>query len=156
MNKVTLKEYVNERIADIKHYIEFNERKNDKDFFAHKELELYQNAQKYIELTDELGCPLEVVFKALKQKHIFVEEAYCCEAGEVYKLEDKKLGYVNIDLSIQFTAVEKIDDYFKEFANRWCWQFQYNIDHNVYGWDWYLVTLKDYKKTWWLSKTKEE
>ena len=66
MNKVTLKEYVNERIADIKHYIEFNERKNDKDFFAHKELELCQNAQKYRELTDELGWPLEVFYELLK------------------------------------------------------------------------------------------
>lgn len=66
MNNLTEKEYVNVRISDVKRYIKFNEREDDKDFFAHKELELYQKAQKYIELTDELGYPLEVVLKALK------------------------------------------------------------------------------------------
>ena len=136
--------------------IENPQYSNDYEMLCTFDYHLINKLGKLEDLEEQLGCHLDVVFKALKQKHIFVEEAYCCEAGEVYKLEDKKLGYVNIDLSIQFTAVEEIDDYFKEFANRWCWQFQYNIDHNVYGWDWYLVKLTDYKKTWWLSKTKEE
>lgn len=77
MSRLTLQEYLNERIKNVEYYIEFNERKDDKDFFAHKELELCQMAQKYMLLTDELGCPLDVVFKALKQSEIYsIDECF--------------------------------------------------------------------------------
>ena len=90
MSRLILQEYLNERINDVNTYIKFNERKDDKDFFAHKELELYQMAQKYMELTNELGCPLEVVFKALKygiykkDENIIFEATLRIYNGEAY------------------------------------------------------------------------
>ena len=60
-------EYANGRIKDVEIYIEYNERKEDQDFFAHNELELYKIAKSTLELQNELGCPLDVVFKALKE-----------------------------------------------------------------------------------------
>ena len=132
MNKVTLKEYVNERIADIKHYIEFNERKNDKDFFAHKELELYQNAQKYIELTDELGCPLEVFYELLKERN------YYFEYNE--KVYYNKNCYINtVNVNDGFISVSVGNEELRK---------KYIFDVKLY--------FKDYKKTWWLKEDRSE
>ena len=125
MNKVTLKEYVNERIADIKHYIEFNERKNDKDFFAHKELELYQNAQKYIELTDELGCPLEVLFKL----------------GELEK--NGEAIFIKGETPSEFETFET-DNFQVDFSHRRIIVFIEKTDWT----DTRVFYFKDYKKTW--------
>ena len=122
MNSLTEKEYVNEIIANVKHYIEFNEREDDKDFFAHKELELYKKARKYIELTEELGCPLEVVFKALKQMFVFHKE--------------------NIKIELLGLHIKSNELYLYGFVE--------DTTKAVY------LYLKDYKKTWWLSETKED
>ena len=139
MNRLTEKEYVNERIANIKHYIEFNEREDDKYFFAHKELELYKKAQKYIELNDELGCPLEGVFRALMNGScgsivIFIQNDY----NEAYE----KGLYKRVVIDSLARACNGNDFYFRCIDT-----LTYRI-YNLY--------LKDYQKTWWLSETKED
>lgn len=130
MNKLTEKEYVNERITNIKHYIEFNEREDDKNFFAYKELELYKKAQKYIELTDKLGCPLDVLFKAL-QNGVWVE------ANPIdIDFENPKTMYLEKFLTLE-----------KRLDETLCLDAKDYVDE---------LELKDYKKTWWLSETKED
>ena len=113
MTKLTEKEYVNERIANIKHYIKFNERENDKDFFAHKELELYKKAQKYIELTDELGCPLAVVFNLLN-KEIVIFDKYIGNVLDIRKDGDVIcIHYFNGTLG--YDEIEPLSNYGKTF-----------------------------------------
>lgn len=126
MSRLTLQEYLNERIRDVNIYIELNERKNDKDFFAHKELELYQMAQKYMQLTNELGCPLDVVFKLKDAESIFVK------------------GYGN-----EFDTWETDDFYL-------VWERTPYIEIFKNGEPLRSYYLKDYKKTWWLSSDLEE
>ena len=120
-------------------------------------LHAYNKLSSLEDLEAELCCPIEVIFKAKKQKHIFVDKAYCCGAGEVYDLTLRKNPTKAFcDLSLEFTQVDEVDDYFKEFANKWCFQFQYNIDNDDVSWDYYLVRLSDYKITWWLKEDRSE
>ena len=71
-------------------------------------------------IEEELGCPLEVVFKALKEG-IYTE-----------KIDNTLL--ISKDVSL------------KHNGN----QFVFILEHC------YCVVIKNYKKTWWLSETKEE
>lgn len=84
----------------------------DDDYFAFKKenphltqydynRQLWEKAEKYDQLTEQLGCPVEVVMKALKQDYIYTGKnqtqisisLYLDDAGDVafdgeYKLKD--------------------------------------------------------------------
>lgn len=127
MSELTLQKYLNERIKNVEYYIEFNERKDDKYFFAHKELELYQMAQKYMELNNELSCPLDVVFKLRTAESILVK-GYGNEF-KTWETDSFQLAWVKEPYILVFTN----DGYMlREYK------------------------LKDYKKTWWLKEDLSE
>lgn len=132
MNKLTLQEYLDKRIKDIEHYIQFNERKDDKDFFAHKELELYQMAQKYMQLSNQIGCPLDIVFKALSEN---------C----VYTVKD-----TNTDTQLSDNA-EKCYKRVDSIHGFWGGQVWSLREFNAI-----VVRVKDYKKTWCLNEDLSE
>lgn len=129
------KDYLNLRIEDIKHYIKVNEREDEKDFFAYYELEICKKAQKYIELTEELGCPLEVVFKALKDGQVIFKH--------IFGLENPKINL----------KAHKIAGLSFDGKNYGLWLYD-----NGYGDDEFYVYIKNYGKNWWLKEdlTKEE
>lgn len=97
-----------------------------------KILEIMQENQKYKNLEDELGCQLEVVFKALKDKEIVVKHTYGLNEP-VEKLKTHKIS------GLQFN---KTDFVF------WLYEDIVTVEFDV--------NLKDYKKTWWLSSDLEE
>lgn len=72
------------------------------------------------DIEESLGCPLDVVFKALKEG-IYIEN----EFGKMVNFKCR-LTYKNEEIGWYFNI---IDGY---------------------------VLIKDHKKTWWLSETKEE
>ena len=98
---------------DIDNYINEIEEKNQ--IYMEEELEY---AKKCHNLEESLGCPLEVVFKALKYG-IWSVRYNTYRPSEIHRLIFMNDSY--------YLVVE--DSYYN---------------------------LKDYKKTWWLSKTKEE
>lgn len=98
----------------------------------------------YDELTNELGCPLDVVFKAIKD-------------GIVIKAHKDQHDSYDITLWLntkQLIAVKDIKQlYFEEPRlikyDVWC----FSCSSGSYSG---CVSLKDYKKTWWLSSDLEE
>ena len=100
------------------------------------------------DLEEQLGCPLEVVFKALKEGEIFVKKGYCVEAGETYDLNKK--FYIH-NISYDEMSEEQLEecDYYKGYENSWKFIF---YEYGSYGMnEKYLVNVKDYGKTWWLK-----
>ena len=95
--------------------------------------------QKFEDIEEQLGCPLEVVFKALMNGSCgsivaFLQNDY----NEVYKKGIYKLVIIN-GLTRECNG--------KDF---------YFSCYDSLTYKGYRFYLKDYKKTWWLSKTKEE
>lgn len=85
------------------------------------------------DIEEGLGCPIEVVFKALKNG-IWTYVYYDCEEKE------NKNKLKHIYPSLYFVSNFKID------------KFMFNCGDNGY----YSVKLKDYKKTWWLKEDRSE
>ena len=75
---------------------------------------------KYKDLEEQLGCPLEVVVKALKN-------------GVYYEVVDNCMKYMVVDLS-----------------------FNCSGDFILYFDDEEYLLARNYKKTWWLKKNREE
>jgi len=70
MNRENLKAYLEKQIADIKHYLKINGRKEDEDGFSPSEdLQICNIAKNTIDLEEQLGCPLEVYVK-INQRNI--------------------------------------------------------------------------------------
>lgn len=106
-------DYANERIKDVEIYIEYNERKEDQDFFAHNELELYKIAKSTLELQNELGCPLDVVFKALKEG-IIINNIYNEKVN--FKC---RLVYKNEELGWYFNIINDGYVLLKDYGKTW-------------------------------------
>ena len=97
--------------------------------FTENTYEVIQKLGKLEDLEEQLGCPLEVMFKALKQ---------CEFEGLYFETKDtdgfKRKGFYKCSLS------------FSGFSNRFYW----NCGWNAETW------LDCYQKTWWLKKDKSE
>lgn len=100
---------------------------------------------KYKQLEEQLGCPLEVLFKAL-------DEGFICEMF-VVKHDDYK------------DYPEKWEQWKKESNNEKQWitnikylnfNLWYKIIYFSKGDTYMEVWLEDYKKTWWLKEDKSE
>lgn len=89
----------------------------------------------YKNLEEQLGCPLEVVFKALKDRQV------------IYK------HIVGLEKPKTYLATHKIAGLSFDGKNYGLWLYD-----NGYGDDEFYVYIKDYKNTWWLKEdlTKEE
>ena len=80
-------------------------------------------------LEDKLGCPLDVVFKALKE-------------GVSYNREDVARTY-NVKEWLDFATRPRL--YYSDDWECWCWELFLGG---------YVLQLKDYGKTWWLKGDK--
>lgn len=105
-----------------------------------QELEYYKNGYKLSKLEDieeQLGCPLEVVFKAIEDGIVI--------KGVVNQYSDKTLWLDNKPL--EALVGEKLD--FEEPRlikyNEWC----FSCNSGSYRG---CVSLKDYGKTWWMKE----
>ena len=96
------------------------------------------------DLEDELGCPLEVVFKALNEGIIINEEGFVNSAYDNKTFNKENDSYYD-DLTLYNTGVGY---YFEDTSSPYgdpecgdigCW-----------------VDLKDYQKTWWLKGEKDD
>lgn len=89
----------------------------------------YHKLGKLEDIEEELGCPLEVMFKALKNG-IYYEHSYY--SG------DKIIEEIKFEIQPELYLTNAFNDYAL----------------NVYT-D-YSKALKDYKKTWWLKEDRSE
>ena len=111
----------------------------------HPNQEIYSNGLnklgKLEDLEEDLGCPLEVVFKAIEDGIVI--------KGVVNQYSDKTLWLDN--KSLEALVGEKLD--FEEPRlikyNEWCFSCHSGSYRGC-------VSLKDYKKTWWLKNDTSE
>ena len=82
---------------------------------------------KFEDLQDELGCPLDVVFKALKDNHIIFKHVVGLENPKITFETHRILGLICIG-----------------------GKFGLELCDGVFG-DEFYVDTKDYQKTWWLK-----
>ena len=99
-----------------------------------KILEIMLENQKYKSLQNELGCPLEVVFKALKYGVRYFD-------GKTYTTTSK-VNYECLLLDIELKAFRVMTEPMPYSNDTWR---EYDT-----------LYLKDYKNTWWLKSDKEE
>ena len=92
---------------------------------------LYEENQKYKQLQDELGCPLDVVFKALKE-------------GVSYNREDVARTH-NVKEWLDFATRPRL--YYSDDFECWCFELFLGG---------YVLRLEDYGKTWWLKGERSE
>lgn len=81
------------------------------------------------DLEDELGCPLDVVFKALKDKEIIVKHTYGLDEP-IEKLKTHKIS------GLQFNKTDFV-----------FWLYEDIVTDLEFD-----VNVKYYKKTWWLKE----
>lgn len=109
-----------------------------------------QELKKYKDIEQELGCPLEVLFKLLKAKKIYCTEAYLQESlgKETFgKMQPLYKGSLIHNFCNSFTY---------NFPNEFIYAMCIPTLNRYASYAHYFVRLKDYKITWWLSETKEE
>lgn len=156
MEKYEIEDFVELEIALDQYYHRYDKvetRRVDNIDTVEEIKELIAKANAYDTLSNELGCPLEVVFKALKEGEIFVKKGYCIGAGETYDLN--KNFYIQ-NISYDEITEEQLEecDYYKGYENSWKFIF-YEFDNYGIA-EKYLVNVKDYGKTWWLIGEREE
>lgn len=94
-------------------------------------------AEKCHNLEEQLGCPLDFIFKVLKAPKIYIEGMNVrSEYDDRFKFHSKTNNYIINPYAIAGKKPEVA------FIDRW-----------DYG---YNLRLKDYKKTWWLKEDKSE
>ena len=105
-----------------------------------KILEIMQENKMYKQLEQDLGCPLDVVFKAIENGIVII--------GDIDKYDCMTLW---LDKTKEVLIGEKRD--FEEPIlikyNDWC----FSCNSGSYRG---CVRLKDYKKTWWLKEDRSE
>lgn len=110
------------------------EKSTNYDFYFPKKkvsiLDLSNKLGKLEDLEEELECPLEVVFEALKEGIVIDKSKYF--NGKKFTEDETKRWFPTISLV-------KI-----KLSNTW----SFDCCVNIYD-------LKDYKKTWWLPSDKE-
>ena len=126
MNRITKKE--------IESYDEFVISLGYEYCFGEADDAMYRKLKSLEDIEEELGCPLEVVFKALKNRQVIFKH--------IVGLENPKITL----------KAHKIAGLLFDGKNYGLWIYE-----NGYGDEFYVYT-KDYKNTWWLKEdlTKEE
>lgn len=110
-----------------KNFIFYQGRFSGKNIFQ----QMCDKLFKLEDLEDELGCPLEVVFKALKE-------------GINYNREDVARTY-NVKEWLDFATRPRL--YYSDDWECWCWELFLGG---------YVLKLEDYQKTWWLKGDRSE
>ena len=93
---------------------------------------MWNKLGKLEDLEEQIGCPLEVLFRALKDG-IYHNENYGKTSTKEYE------SYLSFSKS--------------SIPNDYCIEIHYYFD-GIYGTSYY--SLKDYKKTWWLKADRSE
>lgn len=120
-----LQKYLAQKLNDIKPI--------DEELQVSMQLELYQYAQNYINLTKQFGCPIEVFMEAIKDGIII--EKYRFDVDPDYDWDDE---YVHSNI-VSSNNLGLYIDYNKD------WFLLLETED-----DFFDYKLKDYKKTWWL------
>lgn len=120
-----LQEYLIERIN--------NTKPIDKDLPESMQFEVYQSAQKYINITEQFGCSIEVFMEAIKND--IIVEKYRFDVDPDYDWDDT---YVHSNI-----VASKNLGLFIDYNKDWFLLLETEDDCFYYY-------LKDYKKTWWL------
>lgn len=102
------------------------------DFIGDQLRTLQELVDKMKPIEEDLGCPLEVVFKILKERNYYFEYN-----GKVYYNKKCYINTVNVNDGFISVSVSN-----EELRNK------YIFDVKLF--------FNEHKKTWWLSKTKEE
>lgn len=112
-------------------------------------VDCYNKLGRLENIEDELGVSLEVLFKALKEgiwtKGGYHSACYLDKKPKFLKGDILHIGYYDY---YQYDN-EELDNHFAE-DNVLC---IFSMDYEEYI---YVTRLKDYGKTWWLEKPKEE
>lgn len=103
--------------------------------------QIYDKLGKLEDLEEELGCPLEVVFKAIEDGIVI--------KGDVNQYGTKTLWLDNKPLEALVVEKRSFEEPRLIKYNVWC----FSCDSGSYRG---CVSLKDYGKTWWLKEDKSE
>lgn len=96
------------------------------------------------DIEEELGCPLEVIFKALKDGIIINEEGYVNDAEDEHKFNEEEDSYYN-GVQLYFNGEEYFfNETYSPYGDSCCGEI------GCY------VNVKDYQKTWWLQGDKND
>ena len=102
----------------------------------------------YEDLEKEIGCPFEIIVKAIKKGEVYIDNAYNCDVGEIYKIDNKE--FVNLS----YVKSEHIDN--EEYKDTWCFEFEEVFDDFYKNPDTFIVKASNYQKTWWLKADRSE
>lgn len=134
-----------ERLTKDKRTMCIVENNQNKNYFN----QIHDKLSKLEDIEKELGIPLEVLFKALKEgiwtKGGNYDPCFLDATPNFIKNLDLHIGYCGYS---QYDS-EEFDNYFGENDALCIFTMDYE-EHN------YVTRLKDYGKTWWLEKPKEE
>ena len=104
-----------------------------------------QKLGKLEDIEEELGCPLGVVFKALKDGIKYEVKITSVSTKDNFKTKD-----IRIEQRESIKVIKLINDVFR--GNQFVLIVPY--DTSRYGCKEDVVYLKDYQKTWWLKGEK--
>lgn len=114
---------------------------------------VYNKLGQLEDIEEGIGVDLQTFLKVLKNKKIYVSDSYCTESGEDYGVYD----YIEIE-DVEYTEMSQEElmkaEYFKDYAN--CWVFIFRCYESYCDSYTCLVKLKDYGKTWALTKEELE
>ena len=93
------------------------------------------------EYEKELGCPLEVLFKAFKDGIFINKDGYVNDAEDNYEFDENEDSYYS-GLNLSYCDDYCLNDIYHPYGDSCCGDIGCS------------VKLKDYQKTWWLEKPK--
>ena len=105
-----------------------------------------EKLSKIEDIEEELGIDLITLFKALKQKEVYIRESFCQEVWGHWEINKTLLIYLDY-----VGDNEAYDD----FINKE-WVLTFTEWENGFDYHEMLVRLKDYGKTWALTKEELE
>lgn len=93
------------------------------------------------DIEEELGCPLDVVFKAIEDGIVII--------GDINEYADKTLWLDTKPIRVLIGEKQSFEEPRLIKYNEWCF--------SCYGGSYRgCVSLKDYGKTWWLKEDRSE
>lgn len=103
-----------------------------------------QKLGKLEDLEEQIGCPLEVMFKALEEGIIINEEGFVNSAYDNKEFNAEKDSYYNCLTLYKYENNYYFEDTSSPYGDPEC--------GNIGCW----VKLSDYQKTWWLKGEKDD
>lgn len=135
-----MEQYNIDDLAELKIALEYYEQtKQVEKLTANSEIDTFKEIQDlltksntYDNLSNELGCPLDVVFKALKEGIVVNDIMYLINGKKSSKTVFRKIIFT-------------YNKFYKDYG------FGFGMDENGDNPLWW-ISLKDYGKNWWLKE----